>query len=230
VLTVSSTRALWCVPVILAAANADADEASKKAAYELNKQSAERYREGKFSEAAELLRKAYAIDPDPTLLYNLGRACEGMGDDACAVDAYERYLTAANPPDRGAIEKKIATMKERMQKPKPVVVVPPLPPPAERSPSVLPWITTGAGVATFGAGVTFALIARAKHNEAVDDPEQASAARTQSSAESTMRTANLLLVVGGVVATTGIVWLVLDRPSRTSVAIAPTSVWVKVSF
>jgi tetratricopeptide (TPR) repeat protein len=219
-------RATSCVAVIIAAANAHADEASKKAAYELNKQSAEKYREGQFKEAAELLRKAYAIEPDPVLLYNLGRACEGMGDDACAVDAYERYLAAATPADRGAIEKKIAIMKSRLEKPKPKEE----PPPPVRSPSAWPWITAGVGVAVLATGGTFALVARARHRDAVDEPEQVSAASKQASAESTMRAANVFLVAGGAIAATGLVWLVVDRRSTTTIAAGPSSVWLTVAF
>ncbi|HVY46216.1 MAG TPA: hypothetical protein VHB21_10070, partial [Minicystis sp.] len=85
-------------------------------AVELFRESAVRYREGRFREAAELLREAYAREPEPLLLYNLGRACEGMGDAACAIDAYKRYLRAAKaPPDRAAIEGRVATLERQVE-------------------------------------------------------------------------------------------------------------------
>src|SRR5215471_16097119 len=107
---------------------ARADEASDRA-YELYRQSAERYRAGQFKEAADLVRQAYAVRRDPVLLYNLGRACEGMGDLPCAIDAYERYLAASSPLDRGAIEQRIATFRAELAE-RPAKEHPP-PPPAQ---------------------------------------------------------------------------------------------------
>ena len=221
--------------------SARADAAGKARSIELYRQSVEKYRAGQFKEAAALLREAYVLEPDPVLLYNLGRACEGMADDACAVDAYERYLAAASPPDRGAIEQKIAVMKARLAAPpaktKEKEKEPPKEPaPEPRAASPWPWLVTGLGVATLGTGAALGLVARARHNDAADDPVQASAARTQDSAQSTMRAANVLLIVGGVVATTGITWLVLDqrRASATTttarIGVGPGSVWLTVEF
>jgi tetratricopeptide (TPR) repeat protein len=233
--TVLSRRATVAAIVLsLMPAPLLADEASKKAAIELYQQSSEKYRAGEFKEAADLLRKAYAIEPDPVLLYNLGRACEGMADDACAVDAYERYLALASPADRGAIEKKIATMKARLAATRNEPPKDPSPPP--HSPSPWPWVVTGLGAATLGTGVVLGFVARSKHDDAVDEPVQTSAARAQDSAESMMRASNVLLVVGGVVTVTGLGWLIFDRasgtPTATSAALraAPGSIWLDVKF
>jgi tetratricopeptide (TPR) repeat protein len=84
-------------------------------AIRLYERSAELYRAGRFAEAAELLRDAYRRAPDPVLLYNLGRACERMGDLPCVIDAYKRYLANASPPDRGAIEQVIITCEKQLE-------------------------------------------------------------------------------------------------------------------
>jgi tetratricopeptide (TPR) repeat protein len=75
------------------------------------------YKAGQFEKAAALLRKAHDKYPEPILLYNLGRALEGMGDTSGAIDAYEQYLKDAKQiDDRPAIERRIATLKAQLDK------------------------------------------------------------------------------------------------------------------
>jgi hypothetical protein len=178
------------------------------------------------------LREAYKNEPDPTLLYNLGRACEGMGDDPCAIDAYERYLKEASPPDRGAIEKKIAIMRARSApKPAPKAPEPAAPAVTAKPASPWPFIATGAGAALVGSGVVLVFFARGKHESAANDPVQESAAAKQDSAEAQLRVGNVLLVAGGVVAAAGITWFVLEsRKQNATVAIGPSSVSLSVHF
>ena len=101
-------------------------------AVQLAEDSEKAYKAGNFEKAAKLLRKAHDLYPEPTLLYNLGRALEGMGDAKDAVAAYESYLHDAKQiDDRGAIERRITTLKkqiEREQQP------PPPPPPHDDNP------------------------------------------------------------------------------------------------
>ncbi len=81
-------------------------------AAELFKSSAEAYRQGNFKGTVDLLKEAYALDPQPVMLYNLGRAYEGLGDVDAAMDAYKRYLQAdPKAPDRPSIEQRIATLQ-----------------------------------------------------------------------------------------------------------------------
>ncbi len=75
------------------------------------------YKAGQFEKAAALLRKAHDRYPEPLLLYNLGRALEGMGDQKGAIEAYEQYLHDAKQiDDRPAIERRIATLKAQLEK------------------------------------------------------------------------------------------------------------------
>jgi tetratricopeptide (TPR) repeat protein len=74
------------------------------------------YKRGDFEHAAQLLREAYSLHPEPILLYNLARALEGVGDFEGAIESYERYLNAATQiPDRGAIERRIATLRAKVE-------------------------------------------------------------------------------------------------------------------
>jgi hypothetical protein len=79
--------------------------------------------------------------------------------------------------------------------------------------------------------VVFVVLARSGHTRATEDPVQASAARTQEIAESRMRVGNVLLIAGGVLAATGIVWFALgSKEQNANVAVGPSSVWLSVRF
>jgi tetratricopeptide (TPR) repeat protein len=103
--------------VSAAAAVAHAQPDKRAQALQLADESERAYKAGQFEKSAALLRKAHAAYPEPILLYNLGRALEGMGDNQGAVDAYEQYLKEAKQiDDRPAIERRIATLKAQIDK------------------------------------------------------------------------------------------------------------------
>lgn len=88
---------------------------SSKEAFKLFAQSEKLYRAGKFREAADLLEKAYALDPEPTLLFNRARALESAGDLAEAVVAYSLYLEKyPKAKDRVTVERRIETMRSQL--------------------------------------------------------------------------------------------------------------------
>lgn len=190
------------------------------------------YKSGQFEDAAELLRKAYALHPEPLLLYNLGRAQEGLGDRKGALESYERYLTEAKQvDDRGAIERRIATLREQLDTEAKLREQPPPPPPPPvdtRTPVEIygPWATIGTGGALLATGVVFGIRSGAKHDDAIAAPGQRDAAELQASAESYATIANVLFVVGGLATAGGIGWKVWQH-KQTSVQVAPTSVAVR---
>jgi tetratricopeptide (TPR) repeat protein len=55
-------------------------------------------REGKYQSALELFQKAYAEDPAPVLLYNIGQVRTRLGDLPGAREALERYLREETKP------------------------------------------------------------------------------------------------------------------------------------
>lgn len=64
----------------------------------------EHYRNGRYPEASEELERALVLDPSaPTLLYNLGRVYELMGEYDRAITTYERLLAVT--PDASADER-----------------------------------------------------------------------------------------------------------------------------
>jgi tetratricopeptide (TPR) repeat protein len=183
-----------------------------------------RYKAGEFERAAELLREAYELYPEPILLYNLARALEGLGDVAGAVEHYQRFLASAESiEDRGAIERRVATLEAQLarqdeerraaeaQRQREAEA------PAAQEPArwrALPWLTAGAGVVLVGTGAIFGVRARALRDDAVSEPIQAEALRLEQSARSNATLANVMFGVGGAVAIGGLVWAVLEWRDR----------------
>jgi len=64
----------------------------------LVKEAEKLYLQAKYKEAAELLKKAHEIEPDPKILYNIARALDQAGDLPAALDYYRQYL-ASNETD-----------------------------------------------------------------------------------------------------------------------------------
>lgn len=57
------------------------------------------YRDGKYKDAAEALKKAFALEPNPVLLYNMARALDQAGELRASLDAYRDFvgLEGADP-------------------------------------------------------------------------------------------------------------------------------------
>lgn len=209
-------------------AEAEPSAADKRRAGELAAQSAVHYKRGEFEIAAALLKQAYALYPEPNLLYNLGRTLEKQGDLKGAIEAYQRFLvTATSIDDRPAIERHLAELEAKLppeptpepkaqpKEPAPPAPRPAPPPPAVvvvarpvESPSVMPWITIGAGVAIAGAGGGAALYATNRHDAAVHATVGTTAQALQDTASHYALAANVMFAVGGAVAIAGIVWRV----------------------
>lgn len=75
----------------------------------------EHYRNGRYPEASEELERALVLDPSaPTLLYNLGRVYELMGEYDRAITTYERLLAVtpdASPEERAQTETTLARLR-----------------------------------------------------------------------------------------------------------------------
>lgn len=216
-------------------AAAQPDPPEKQRALQLFAESDQHYKAGEFEQAADLLRQAYDLYPEPLLLYNLARALEGLGDMQGAISEYERYLASnATIDDRGAIERRVATLKAQVEAAKPhdTAAPPPTSPLIDTGTSTsdtprarrLPWIVAGGGAVVAGVGVVFGVMANSKHDAAVDEPVQAEAARLQSKAKTYATVSNVLLIGGGAIAIGGIVWGVLElrrhhgEPAKTTAA------------
>lgn len=219
------------------AKEAAAAPTSKSRAAELFKKGADAYMRGDFAQSIELLDEAYALDPQPVLVYNKARAHEGLGHVDEAIELYERYLTEEpSSPDRGAIEQRLVTLrkqrdekaalakertqveKERAQVEKERANPPPPAEPAPETPhrrSVLPYVVLGVGGAGLVSGTIFGLMATSKKSAATDEPVQTKAADLRDSGRTFATVSNVSFVVGGVLVAAGAVWWVLDGQSKS---------------
>ena len=244
-------RVLIVFAWVIAAAPAFADDRDR--ALKLFEDSDKAYKAGKFEKAASLLREAYGLYPEPILLYNLGRAQEGLGDAKGAVESYEQYLKSAKDiKDRGAIERRVDTLKaqlqqaedekrrreeeearrkaeeeERRRREEELRKNPPPPLIVDTQSPIEkygPWATMGAGGALFLTGVYFGIRASSTHDDAVATEVQRDAAELQRSAEKSATIANVLFVVGGAAIAGGVAWKVWQWRTGTT-----TSAQVKVA-
>lgn len=238
--------------LVLAGTRGVAHGDDKTKALALFEKSDKAYKAGKFEDAVRLLEDAYKLYPEPILLYNLGRAQEGLGDVPGAIASYERYLREANQiTDRGAIERRIATLRaqqaardteakrladeetrrkqaeaqsaEEADRRRREAAQRP----QERSPvkTYGPWITMAAGGAIVATGIVFGIHASSTHDDAVGAPVQRDALELQHSAERSATIANVLYVAGGLAIAGGIGWKIYQW--RTAeVTITPASVAV----
>ena len=71
------------------------------------------YKENKYREAAEALKKAYDLEPAPVLLYNIARAFDQAGELTLALDNYRQFVgqEAADP----ALVKKANLAMDRLR-------------------------------------------------------------------------------------------------------------------
>ena len=194
----------------------DPDRARSLALYE---EAARLYQRGEFGASAELLRQAYEGYRHPTLLYNLGRATEGLGDLSGAVAAYEAYLESApDSPDASMVRARIATLRRTIGE-RDALLVARVRAIRERdqlaaqiehetpaSHTAWPWVVTAVGLIGAGTGgVLFALALDAESDARVE-PAQREAFRLHSRAETFETWGAAALIGGGALALVGLSW------------------------
>jgi hypothetical protein len=147
------------------------------------------YKEGKYREAIEELKRAYALKPAPGLLLNIAHTYRKIDDKATALDYYKRYLEfAPNAKNADQIKAIIAELEGKKPEaggtatPAPVVAPPAELPASEEGDNPLAavkrrttevksspyrvwkWVTLGVGVGLLGGGVATAVIAKQKQD------------------------------------------------------------------
>jgi tetratricopeptide (TPR) repeat protein len=203
------------------------DTTSRARALTLEAKSA--FNEGRFTQAAELLEQAYALEPSPSLLYNRARALQQAGDKRRAIEAWERYLASQpNASDEGAIRSSIQQLqgelaseaqlaeraraekdradreaRERAQAEAALGA-------RARTPSPWPWVAAGLGLAGVGVGGTLGAVAGGHHAGAVREPDALLAEQQLRRARDFAVGANVAFVVGGALALVGAVWGTFD--------------------
>src|SRR6187401_1842766 len=169
--------ALSLVPASARAAEPRASQASSSVD-QLNEQGAALYAARDYRRAIEKFIQAYAIDPDPNLLFNIARCYEELGEVDAAIEKYETFSKTPGADARGLkrARESLAALREARDgaSARPAEAPPPAaapsPEPAQaRAPEehsrVLPWLTLGGSALFAAAGTTFYLLGASDHDE-----------------------------------------------------------------
>lgn len=206
-------------------AHAQSDDA-KQQAFDLFEQSKQAYQQGNYLKSSQLLRQAYALEPDPILLYNLGRSLDSLGDLQGAVNAYRSYLDSKPGPEEtqeirekvDQIQRQIELRKRREEQQGDrdrVTLQQGLSSESKgqdesKNVSPWPWVVIGVGIAALASAIGVGIAAQNKHNEAVMEPVQQEAFALQNQADSLATASTALFVGGGIVAAGGATWAIID--------------------
>jgi tetratricopeptide (TPR) repeat protein len=214
-------RALVTVVVLAALAqSARADEASARAARQLFAEGQAEYAKGDYRAAAAKFEAAFANDPDPAYVFNLGQAYRLAKNCARAAATYRKLLElspgAANADEVRAYirEMDACTPSEPVQpvqppppdRPPPVRALPPPAPEAARYPTTAVAALAVGAAALVGVGVWAALDARSAAREretlclAVDGCVWGDAQDRQSDDLDTRGTRSSVIAIGSLVA------------------------------
>lgn len=142
------------------------------------------YEAGRFTESIEAFEAAYALNPLPRLLINLGNAHRKLGQNQDALTCYQRYLQLeprAPPALRAKVEGAIVQVRAQLSaevraQPSPPAPAPPAalrPPPPSSSAAPAPpgprrarrwpYLVLGAVAAAVTAGVVTGVVVGSQH-------------------------------------------------------------------
>jgi tetratricopeptide (TPR) repeat protein len=219
--------ALLALPVVAVAGPKEKAEAQKHIEKATNA-----HQGGKYDVALTELQAAYALDPQPDLLYAIGQVHVKLGKCDDAIVSYEKFL-ATNPPAEPAAAAKEAIETCQQQAPppppEPTPEPTPPPPPPPPAPESKPFYTDVIGSSLVGVGVASVVVGVVMYSLAVSKLDDAEAATTYSAHEELVDDAhtkrNIGLVFGAVgVAAIGVgVWHYTKYSSEQSVTVAPTT-------
>lgn len=194
---------------------------------------------GNYDAALGELQAAYAVDPQPDLLYAIGQVYVKLGKCEDAIESYDKFL-ATNPPAdaAGLANEAITTCKAQLAPPPPPPepTPPPQPPAPPPEPERRPFYADKIGTALVGGGVVSSIVgivlyasARGTLSDAEDAPTYAS---QQDLVDDAHFKRNLSIVFGAVgVAAIGVgVWHYVRFSSEQSVAVTPTTSGGMVSW
>jgi tetratricopeptide (TPR) repeat protein len=163
----------------------DAPAAGSKSVAQLNEEGATFYQQRDYRRAIERFIQAYAMDPDPNLLFNIARSYERLGEVDAAIEKYEQFLNTpgADANGRNRAQESLRVLRESKQSQGAAspaaagsATEPTLPASAAPSaanggsagPSVLPWVALGGGVVFTALGASLYLLGASDHNEVTD--------------------------------------------------------------
>ncbi len=221
---------------------AQGERGAEERALELTREAQARYDEGDLEAAIALLLEARELYPEPLISYNLARAYEAAGNERAALQAYERYVEEQpDAPDRPAMEAHIERLRaqmaerdrlarEREQERRRREAAERRA--RERGVNPWPWVLVATGGAALGAGLVLGVVAQSQRDAAAEDPVHVTTVSSFEEARAFATAANVLFVVGGVLALGGAIWLVVnlvsgDDEERIEVGLSPGGVAVR---
>jgi tetratricopeptide (TPR) repeat protein len=204
------------------------------------------YDQERFGEALNELMTAYALDPDPELLYAIGQIHVKLGQCTEAIVFYKRFLDSKPGANEAAIVKKAIKScetappkseppKPEPPKPEPPKPEPPQPPRGEPAPTVIsttsPWYTDVVGDVLTGAGIAAGVTGFVLYRSALSVRDDADRAPTYEQHEELVDRAKSRQTIGVAVAAGGgalvvaglIRYFVGDRTEQHRVDVTPAA-------
>jgi tetratricopeptide (TPR) repeat protein len=201
-------------------APAEAPAAGSKSVAQLNEEGAAFYQQRDYRRAIERFIQAYAMDPDPNLLFNIARSYERLGEVDAAIEKYEQFLNTpgADASGRSRAQESLRVLRESQQG---ANAAPPAaasganeaaPPAAGAAasatdrepdgPSALPWVVLGGGIVCTTVGVSLYLLGASDHNEVTDargyGEDGAVVPMTRAEAEALVSSGDTKKLIGGI--------------------------------
>jgi tetratricopeptide (TPR) repeat protein len=197
----------------------------------------------RYDDSIELLRRAYACDPNPVYLHNVARAYEEANRPKDALAAWRAYLEVSKDErERVQVQGRISTLSkmiddldrlehekeaaeqarlaaEAVASSRPVRTTLPPPPPVtsvaapSRHVAAGAWLLSGVGASGLIVAAVLGLESIAKHGAAVNEPQVVQAESLQSQARNLAQAANWMWAVGGAVTVIGAGWIGVDLVS-----------------
>jgi tetratricopeptide (TPR) repeat protein len=205
---------------------AEPQSPAARAAHEAYQRGVEHFRQARYADAIAEFNKAYRVDPNPVLVFNMARAFEELKDYAAAVEFYRKYLAmAGDAEDRPQVEQTLRTLellqaREQGEK----LAAAPVPPPARERDDTWAWVAIGGGAALLAGGGFFGWQALGKHDDAdsfaADGDEDAMEAAKDDGSRYALY-ADGLYVAGSAAAITGLVLLLTGDDAAASTATGP---------
>jgi tetratricopeptide (TPR) repeat protein len=226
--------ALVALPLVALARPNDKDRAQKHIA-----KATEAHQAGNYDVALAELQEAYALDPQPDLLYAIGQVYVKLGKCPEAVASYEKFLATNPPPEpTAATNEAIAACKSQMAPPPPPepTPAPQAPPPPVTRPEGRPFYTDVVGDALVGAGIASVMVSALLYSSALGTLDDAEAAMTYSEHQDLVDSAHTKRNIGVAVGAVGLaaisvgVWHYTKYRSEQSVAVTPTASGGMVSW
>lgn len=182
-----SSGAAWAETTTLS----DADKSAEVNV--LNEEGAALYAQRDYRRAVERFLRAYAVDPDPNLLFNIARCYEKLGDTEAAIEKYEEFiaLPGADTVGRSRAHQSLQALRQlAASQQTQAAASAPAPVSSDEAPSaavaatadagkipathedsgasVWPWATLGVGVIAAGAGGVFLALGQKDHDRLIE--------------------------------------------------------------